>query len=187
MTVTCTPARSKGLVHLWHGCGIGGIYKDSEDPVLTCNLCIELDSKRRLACWSRIARQGMLARYGDIIAGRQTMTRPPGNGDEMTTPARPIDDGQLPTSAARLVKKITDRWTAEATCSPGPAPDSDCIVIQLSDDTGTGAVATFLNGRFVGGFVWTWCTTCTGPGFGHPADVPAEIGYRELCRTVSEE
>lgn len=112
-------------------------------------------------------------------------------------PARPIDDGQLRTSAKRLFDKAdkSDHWTAEATCSRGPVVTSagwwsgrhaDCIVIRLSRDDAAEAIAIFLNGRFVSGLTWSWCTTCTSEGFKHPVRPPVEAGYRELCGLVSK-
>lgn len=72
MSRTCTPVAGKGLVHLWRGgCGIGGLYKDSDDPTVTCQLCIRYDAYTQMGVWRRHGTvRGMLARYGDVIAGQ---------------------------------------------------------------------------------------------------------------------
>jgi hypothetical protein len=110
--------------------------------------------------------------------------------------AEPItDDGQLSTSARRMLDRIDkDHWRTEATFSRGPVITArgewtgriaDCIAVQFSNDSGAGAAAYFLDGKYSGGFTWIWCADCGSGAFAHSMSVPAPIGYRDLLRLVS--
>lgn len=127
-----------------------------------------------------------------------------GDAPPVQIPMRVALPADIPTGAARLIKRLGVGWTHKALYARGPMLvarndphlrrritqwiDVDSVSVRMGHPDGVRAVAIWINGRFEHAHAWTCCTApdCQREGFEHGETTPTKLSAKEISVLVSD-